>query len=194
MGGRRLHSQSGRITLFAIRKATLEDASAIATIHVAAWREAYRGIISDEFLANLSIQRRTEFWVNSLSDPAHIFHHAFVAEMNGQAVGFAGYGISQEKESGFDGELFSIYILQFSHKRGIGRSLVNQVVKEMQEAGGNSMMVWVLKDNPARGFYERLGGEYLKEKYIEIGGDPLLEAAYGWRDLSRFRGGEGLQR
>lgn len=180
--------------MITIRKATLEDAPAVATVHVTAWREAYHGIISDDFLANLSIQRRTEFWVNTLSDPAHIFHHAYVAEMNGQVVGFAGYGVPQEKESGFDGELFSIYILQTAHKQGVGRLLVNQVVKALRDFGWNSMMVWVLKDNPARGFYERLGGEYLYGKQIEIGGEALMEVSYGWRNLSRFQSGKGSQR
>lgn len=55
-----------------------------------------------------------------------------------------------------------------------------------RERGCNSMMVWVLKDNPARGFYERLGGGYLYEKTIEIGKDTLVEAAYGWRSLDKF--------
>ena len=48
------------------------------------------------------------------------------------------------------------------------------------------MLVWVLKDNPAGGFYERLGGGYLYEKTIEIGKDTLVEAAYGWRSLDKF--------
>lgn len=117
-----------------------------------------------------------------------------MAELNGQVVGFASYGQANDKNAGFEGELIAIYILQTAHKLGIGRRLVGDVVTALREEGCNSMMVWVLKGNPARGFYERLGGEYLKEKYIEIGGDSLLEAAYGWRDLSRFRGGEGLER
>ncbi|HNH26830.1 MAG TPA: hypothetical protein PLR93_07410 [Anaerolineales bacterium] len=59
-----------------IRKAVLKDASAIATVHVAAWKEAYRGIVADEVLNNLSIQRRTEQWTNSLSDEhTHITAH-----------------------------------------------------------------------------------------------------------------------
>jgi hypothetical protein len=45
------------------------------------------------------------------------------------------------------------------------------------------MLVWVLADNPARGFYERLGGRYLRQKPIEIGGIDLFEAAYGWDDI-----------
>jgi ribosomal protein S18 acetylase RimI-like enzyme len=174
--------------MFTIRKATLEDASAIATVHVAAWKETYRGIVSDYVLNNLSIKRRTEQWVNSLSDETHQFHRAFVAEIEGQVVGFASYGSPQIKDSDFDGELFAIYILKTAHRRGIGRALAREVVNAMREAGWNSMMVWVLKDNPARGFYERLGGEYLYDKPIEIGDESLVECAYGWRELSCFQG------
>jgi ribosomal protein S18 acetylase RimI-like enzyme len=176
------------LNLITIRKATLEDASAIATVHVAAWKEAYRGIVADEVLNNLSIQRRTEQWVNSLSDETHAYHQAFVAEENGQVVGFSNFGAPQIKDSGFDGELFAIYVLKASHKMGVGRMLVQAVVNGFREMRSRSMMVWVLKDNPARGFYERLGGKYLDEKPIQIGAEELMEVAYGWRDLSRFPG------
>lgn len=169
-----------------IRKAEVDDAPAIAAVHVTAWRETYRGIVADDVLNNLSIQRRTEQWINSLSDESHAYHRAFVAEVNGQVVGFAGYGAPQLKDTGFDGELFALYLLKMAHGSGIGRLLVQSVVHELKESGCKSMMVWVLKDNPARGFYERLGGEYLYEKPIEIGGRKLREVAYGWRDLSTF--------
>ncbi|MBN8581890.1 MAG: GNAT family N-acetyltransferase [Anaerolineae bacterium] len=169
-----------------VRKATLADASAIATVHVAAWKESYRGIVADEVLANLSIQRRTEQWTNSLSDEAHPYHRAFVAEVNGQVVGFSNFGVPQIKDTGFDGELFAIYILKAAHKMGVGRMLVQAVVNGLRELGSKSMMVWALKDNPACGFYERLGGEYLYEKPIEIGNETLMESAYGWRSLDIF--------
>jgi len=172
--------------MITIRKAVVEDASAIATVHVVAWKEAYRGIVPDEFLNNLSIQRRTPQWENSLSDEGNTYHHAFVAEVNGQVVGFSNYGAPQEKDSGFDGELFAIYILRSAHKLGIGTLLVEAVVRGMRDLGYESMMVWVLKDNPARGFYERLGGVYLYEKPIDIGGVKLMEVAYGWRGLEKF--------
>lgn len=172
--------------MISIRSAVVEDASAIATVHVAAWKETYRGIVPEEFLNNLSIQRRTQQWESSLSDEESTYHRAFVAEMDGQVVGFSNYGLPQEKNSGFDGELFAIYILQFAHKQGIGKLLVEAVVRGMRDLGYKSMMVWVLRDNPARGFYERLGGVYLYEKPIDIGGVQLMEAAYGWRDLEKF--------
>jgi hypothetical protein len=49
------------------------------------------------------------------------------------------------------------------------------------------MAVWVLALNPSRKFYEALGGQSIGEQEIERGGRPLVEIAYGWSDLSKFR-------
>jgi hypothetical protein len=40
------------------------------------------------------------------------------------------------------------------------------------------------ENKPAIAFYERLGGKYLRDQTIEIGGVPLKELEYGWEDLS----------
>jgi len=48
-------------------------------------------------------------------------------------------------------------------------------------------ILWVLKDNPACRFYERLGGRFIAEKWIEIGGKQLLDVAYVWQNLAVFR-------
>lgn len=182
----RLHPKTGRVILSIIRKATLEDSAAIATVHVVSWRETYRGIVSDKVLNNLSIQRRTEQWVNTLSDESNRYRRAFVAEMDGRIVGFSNFGSPQDSSLGYDGELFAIYVLRAAQKQGIGKKLVYEAVKGMRELGWKSMMVWVLKDNPSRGFYERLAGTYVVEKPIEIGVESLIEVAYGWQDLSKF--------
>lgn len=173
--------------MITVRRATAEDAVAIATVHIAAWKESYRGIVPDEFLKNLSVERRTAQWLNSLSDVENQYHRACVAELHGQVVGFSNYGFSTDSE--YRGELFAIYILRSAQKRGIGRMLVAEAVKGLVDLDVHSMLVWVLKENPARGFYEWLGGDYLRETPIEIGGKTLLEVAYGWRDLSHFQRG-----
>jgi GNAT superfamily N-acetyltransferase len=172
-----------------IRKAELDDAAGIATVHVASWKETYRGIVPDEFLDNLSIQRRTEQWTNSLSNPSNLYHLAFVAEMKGQIVGFSNYGFPQEKDAEFDGELYAIYLLKSAQGQRIGRMLFAETLRGLLELGSSSMLVWVLKDNPTRGFYEHLGGVYLREKQIEIGGKELMEIAYGWWELKNFQRG-----
>ena len=48
-------------------------------------------------------------------------------------------------------------------------------------------MLWVLRDNPSRGFYEALGGRVVGEKMQEIGGVAVVEVAYGWDDVERLR-------
>jgi len=41
-----------------IRPATPEDARAIAEVHVASWRYAYRGLLPDDVLDRLSVEER----------------------------------------------------------------------------------------------------------------------------------------
>ena len=69
---------------------------------------------------------------------------------------------------------------------GYGRLLVTQVAHDLASRGYRSLVIWVLKDNPARRFYERLGGRLAAEKVVEIGGRPLLDVAYVWPDLAVF--------
>ncbi len=69
-------------------------------------------------------------------------------------------------------------------RRGIGAALVGRAAESLRAAGFNSMLVWVLAENPACHFYERLGGTRIRTQSITIGGIALEEVAYGWRDLA----------
>ena len=47
------------------------------------------------------------------------------------------------------------------------------------------MIVWVIASHKqARAFYEALGAQLLVEQAFEWDGMDLLEAGYGWRDLT----------
>jgi hypothetical protein len=46
------------------------------------------------------------------------------------------------------------------------------------------MIVWVLKENPYYRFYEKLGGQYVGEQSIEIGGKKYIEKAFGWENIA----------
>ena len=63
---RRRHRGAG-----AIRRASREpsdDAAGIATTHVASWRAAYRGLLPQSLLDDLSVDRRTEQWREAIAD------------------------------------------------------------------------------------------------------------------------------
>lgn len=53
-----------------IRRATPDEAPAIADLSVRAWRAAYRGIVPDEVLDQLSVERRATGWRNAIERAA----------------------------------------------------------------------------------------------------------------------------
>lgn len=164
-----------------VRRATIQDASAIAHIHVDTWRTTYRGIITDEFLSNLHYERRQRMWEDTIKDPKNATH-VFVAEGEGQTVGFAACGTARDEKE-FAGELYAIYVTQNSQGKGVGRMLAGSVVSDLKSRGLTSMLVWVLAENPFRMFYEALGGELVRTREVEIGGKMLKELGYGWKSL-----------
>ena len=45
-------------------------------------------------------------------------------------------------------------------------------------------MIWVLSDNPARFFYQRLGGKEVRRKTLPVGGAQVGATGFGWRELN----------
>ena len=165
-----------------IRTATPADAEQIAFVHIDSWRTTYRGIITDEYLDKLNLQARTNYWSNELTEQCD---NVFVADNDGVVVGFATAGERRDNNN-FDSELYAIYVLQQHQQKNIGRLLLTATSKYLQTCGHRSMYVWILADNNAKQFYERLGGEQFDKKGIEIGGRQLTEIAYGWRALHKL--------
>lgn len=167
------------------RPAQLEDAGAIARAHVDAWRTTYLGLLPPDFLASLSEEHYGERWRRVIGDG---WSRVFVAEEEGEVVGFASGGRERAGENGFAGELYAIYVVKGAQGRGHGRELVRAVAGALREMKLSDMIVWALRDNaPARGFYERLGGVYVRSQPITIGNATLEEVSYGWRKLEDIR-------
>lgn len=170
--------------MITIRQATPVDIPSIAQVHVDSWRTSYAGIISDEFLQNLSVERRMQAWADILSNPEHPAFLFVAIDETGQIVGFASGRPDRENDPEYTGEVGAIYLLKQAQGQGTGRKLMQAAASELIQRGHQSMMLWVLRDNTqARNFYEAIGGQYLREKPIEIGGQTLIEVAYGWKNL-----------
>lgn len=173
-----------------IRLARRDDAPAIAAVNVRSWQTSYRGILPDSFLDALDAKVREEPWRERLAQPPE-FGCTLVAEVNRAAdedasaiIGFATGGPERDGVSGYDGELYAIYLLAEYRGNGIGRRLTSAIAGWLSQRGTRSLLIWVLKENVrARGFYERLGGQFVAERPITIGSSNLQEVAYGWPDL-----------
>jgi GNAT superfamily N-acetyltransferase len=137
-----------------IRRATREDSAAIARVHVTTWQTTYAGLIPESFLAALDTEERGRQWDLLIEAGKDFFH---VAEDDTGVFGFASGGAIREPVSGYDAELQTIYLLRDRQGNGTGRRLVETVVRDLRGAGFHSMVVWVLAQNPAIHFYQRLG-------------------------------------
>ena len=168
-----------------VRPAIPEDAAEIARVHVATWRSAYRNLLPDDFLAALNEAHYAERWRRLIGEGSG---RVFVAEEPEGIVGFASGGRERAGEHGFEGELYAIYVLDNAERRGHGRELLRAVAGALREMNFPDMIVWVLRDNVrARGFYEHLGGTYVRVQPITIGTTTLEEVSYGWRSLDDIR-------
>jgi ribosomal protein S18 acetylase RimI-like enzyme len=166
-----------------IREAVPADARAMARVHVDSWRTTYRGIIADSVLDELSYELRERNWHSALTEHSDRNFIHVVESDDGRVVGFVAAGKGREGRPDFQAEVFAIYVLQEFHGRGCGKALMLASAERLLQEGMRSMLLWVLVENPSRGFYERLGGKRLEEKQITIDGESLTEVAYGWADL-----------
>jgi ribosomal protein S18 acetylase RimI-like enzyme len=183
--------------VISVRRARPADAAAIGAVHVAAWRSAYPGILPDQFLSRLSVPRQAAYYDNAIRGGVGV-HVATVsgadleaAERPGGArvVGFVtgapartGRGLSPLA----DGEIETLYVLDDFRERGLGRRLMRSAAAHLAAAGCGSAFVWVLRENPSRWFYERLGGRTAAESTILVGGMPVAQTAYVWSPIDKL--------
>ena len=166
-----------------IRPATVTDAPAIAHISIDTWRSAYAGIVPADFLDSLSYAERTEQMRQHLAGFSEEDGFLLVAEdAHGEGIGFSSGGEYGTDQPGC-GELYTLYVLPDRQGQGVGRRLLVASVQRLWQAGYNRLQIWTLAANPARGFYERLGGVVVQQRVRMIGGAILPEVAYSWDNL-----------
>lgn len=168
-----------------IRKADPQDAVSIAKVHVDSWRTTYKGMISDRILDHLSYEQRERVWTHVLMNQPD--NPVFVAEDDeNRIVGFATGGKERSGNPIYQGELYALYVFEEVQGNGIGRELIRAVVNHLKEKQYKNMLAWVLKNNPALGFYEHMGGKKFSEKMEELEGEPMIEYAVVWDDLAEW--------
>ena len=166
-----------------LRLARIEDAETIATIHVWAWRVAYEGIVPAQYLASLSVQERANLWRRVISE-----HHGTVllAVTPHGEVGFISFGPSRDRDGKEKAEIYAIYVLPEFWKQGIGRELLDEAERRVEDNNFIAVTLWVLQKNAlARRFYEARGFRLdAARKEETIGGLLLTELRYEKRMLN----------
>jgi GNAT superfamily N-acetyltransferase len=141
---------------FVVRRATNDDAAAIAGVHVRSWRSAYRGQMPDAVLDGLSESERAAAWRRWLA-PAD--HGVQVAVAGGAVIGFCSLIAARDADlPGGTGEVAAIYVLPEHWRSRAGSVLMLAALELARQRGYRGLTLWVLASNDrARRFYERCG-------------------------------------
>ena len=163
-----------------IRPAQDHEHKAIVAVQIQGWQTAYRGIIDDNYLDNISHEDRL---LRRLSYIYEKDRFSLVAEMDEQIVGMIDFGAGNFQTYG-TGEIYALYVDSHHKRRGIGKQLVQKAFGMLNENDLTPTYVIALKENhPARKFYEKLGLTYLCDHISTIGGINYTEVVYGFEKM-----------
>lgn len=163
-----------------IRAARPADAPDIGRVYVETWRTTYAGMVPDSVLLDMNERIQGARWTGVIEREREMVKVAEDARAG--VVGMASGGRAR-RGSRFAAEVFTLYVLPDYQGAGIGRGLLANMFRGFHSAGLNSAIIWVLAPNPARFFYEAVGGARVGEREERLWGADLPEIAYGWRDL-----------
>ena len=168
-----------------IRAAVESDVEAIATVHIASWRETYRGIMPQAILDGLSETQRADQWRRWFLPDRPLREALTVCEDRGEVVGFAS-AVNPAESS--EAELLTLYVLTRAKGRGFGRELISDIAGRMSGQGATSLMCWMAVGNPTAGFYEHMGGVVHRTESKPFGPFTIEEIQYRWADISLLIG------
>jgi ribosomal protein S18 acetylase RimI-like enzyme len=156
-----------------------EDARAVAEIHVNTWRAAYASIVSAEYLASQSVERRHAWWSKCIAAGTP---ELLVAKDNGVVHGWLNFSASRDDNAPNDeAEIWAIYVAPAFWSTGTGRLLWLRARELMVAQGFKSCSLWVFPQNArAIKFYRAAGfiADSSSLRKFELGGQQLQEVRY----------------
>lgn len=169
-----------------IRRAGPSDWAAIAAIHAASWRSAYRGIYPDSYLDEQVPQERRRFWSEAFGGMDPELDAVFIAEQAGEGIGFACVRRKAEESGPL---LDNLHVLPQRKGEGTGRRLMAAAAAWLaarEPEAALQLVVW--SDNrPARAFYARMGGREVEEfDAATPGGGTARQVRVRWESAAEL--------
>ena len=164
-----------------LRDATAADAPLLARIGVQSWRETYAGLLSQRLLDGLDGNpfHDRRYWQGVLAEP-RLRQWVWIIERRRTPIGLCKFGSADDGDDG--GVVDRLYLLRPAQRQGLGRRLMAAAAHLLAMHDLQPLSVWTLECNqPARAFYERLGGRRLPRRPVfEDHGAPVFEVGFRW--------------
>ena len=151
---RLLRGRDRPATELRLRTATVDDAAALASVFVAAWRARYPAVVPADVLDALD-EGEIAGWLRNLVAAAG---QTSVVALNrdGAVIGFVRYG--DDPEVARAGHVYALYVHPDHDGRGHGRELLASAQADLLNRGLEIVTLWVFEANErARQFYAAAG-------------------------------------
>jgi len=150
-----------------IIRAEIIHAKSLAQLHVRAWQEAYKNIVSKEAMDSFTVEERTKSFTEGIINKTE---NTYVCMLDNIITGFVTLGKCRDTDIDNAGEIWGIYLDPNYWRKGIGSELANWAIDYLVKSGFKKIVLWVFKDNsPSRKFYESL--DFIldgKEMLVEV--------------------------
>lgn len=171
--------------MYQIRNAILEDSLGIAKTQVDSYRRAYAGLFPVPYLEHFTYAEQEQDWIEILtSNTDDILLVAISPEK--EVIGYILARAKPDIFPGYDSEIVALHVRQPFQGKGIGKALLSQAIKNLIARDCKSVMLWTLKNNKIRQWYEKLNGKLVGEKIYEVADWVIIEVAYGWEEISKL--------
>lgn len=158
-----------------IIKPKIKDSLEIAKLIKGGWNSAYKGLISDEYLKNMNVEKLSVNWKNKI----RVNENVYVYKDNNEILGVIIFGESKDFNAEVIGEVFVLYVKVEEKRKGIGTKLLKFAQNQLLEQGYEKMVIWCLKGNEQGSeFYKKHGGRKIKERDYIVGGIKVREEGF----------------
>jgi ribosomal protein S18 acetylase RimI-like enzyme len=166
-----------------VRVARPNDAAEVARIYIESWHDTYPAVLPRAMLCAMTPAGQTARWSSAIRSQRR--ENVLVAEdPSAGIVGMVSLGPSRDRNLGFDGEVYTLYVDPNYFGRGVGRTLLNGAFAVLKMRDFAACVIWAHSRNNARFFYETMGGRAVAERTVRMMGDVVPETAFGWRSLA----------
>jgi GNAT superfamily N-acetyltransferase len=142
-----------------LRPAEAADVRAIAEFQTRCWRQAYPGLVPQDYLDQLDVDRRETMWRRRLVSGSR---RIALAEIDGDLVGVVSWGQARSNDDAPPLELKSLYVDAARHGSGVAAALLHVAIADADA------QLWCYEDNPrARAFYAKQGFRPDGERIID---------------------------
>ena len=133
-----------------IRIADKADLLLISSLAREIWPVAYQHVLSNE---QIQFMLADIYSLVSLEQQMMNGATFLIAEENDVPIGFTSFSSSDRQVY----RIHKLYILPECQNRGIGAQLISYIASLAKKAGGEALELNVNRNNPAVGFYKKLG-------------------------------------